>query len=175
MYPFASALELDEAGAKELIKVLENRVWWLLTEYQAKAEHSERQCREYLSRKEFHHSLIEKSIALAKAKKYIDDHRFAEILIRSLLDRGKSKRFICQKFYAHNISESLYKAMLDEAIDPEESKDNLVKMVEKLRYQHRELPLFKQKEKVFASLYRKGFDLEDISAAWEVLGVRGEG
>jgi len=167
MYPFACELDLDEAQEQEIMKLLESRVWWLLGEYQAKAEHSEQQCREYLTRKEFHGSLIEKAITIAKDKKYIDDARFAEILIRSLLDRGKSKRYIIQKLFTHRIPESLYLPLLSDAIDPEYSRNALREMIEKLRHQYRELPPFKQKEKVFASLYRKGFDLEDIAAAWE--------
>lgn len=166
IYPFANELELDAAQESEIIKLLENRVWWLLGEYQAKAEHSEHQCREYLKRKEFHPSLIDKAITLAKEKKYIDDSRFSEILIRSLLERDKSKRYIIQKLYAHNIPESIYGDLLKEAIDPEDSRDLLTELVIKLRFRHREQPLHKQKEKVFASLYRKGFELEDISAAW---------
>ncbi|HPF08485.1 MAG TPA: RecX family transcriptional regulator, partial [Candidatus Cloacimonadota bacterium] len=49
----------------------------------------------------------------------------------------------------------------------DESQEMLLQMVDKLRIQYRELPQFKQKEKVFASLYRKGFDLDDIASAWE--------
>jgi regulatory protein len=169
MHPFADEIELDETGSKEIIKLLEDRVWWLLTEYLAKAEHSEHQCREYLSRKDFHPSLIDKAISLAKEKKYLDDRRFAEILIRSLVDRKKSKRYIIQKLYAQKIPESIYAEHLEGAIDPEAGRDMLAEMINKLRYQHRELPLFKQKEKAFASLYRKGFELEDIAAAWEAV------
>lgn len=167
MYPFASELELDAGGLKELIAELEKRAWWLLTEYLAKAEHSEYQCQQYLERKEFHPSIITKCLKLAKEKNYLDDRRFAEILIRSLLDRGKSQRFISQKFYTHKIAESIYGELLAAAIDPQESRHQLAEMVLKLRHQHRDLPLYKQKEKAFASLYRKGFDLEDIAAAWE--------
>ena len=112
------------------MKLLESRVWWLLGEYQAKAEHSEQQCREYLTRKEFHPSLIHKAITIAKDKKYIDDARFAEILIRSLLDRGKSKRYIIQKLFTHRIPESLYLPLLSDAIDPEYSRNALREMIE---------------------------------------------
>ncbi|MCB5267045.1 MAG: RecX family transcriptional regulator [Candidatus Cloacimonetes bacterium] len=167
MYPFANELELDSDQLNELLKLLENRIWWLLSEYQAKSEHSEYQCREYLKRKEFHPSLIDRAITIAKDKKYIDDTRFSEILIRSLIDRAKSKRFIVQKLYSHKIPQHIYAPLLDAAIDVDESQEMLLQMVDKLRIQYRELPQFKQKEKVFASLYRKGFDLDDIASAWE--------
>ena len=172
MYPFANELELDSDQLNELLKLLENRIWWLLGEYQAKSEHSEYQCREYLKRKEFHPSLIDRAITIAKDKKYIDDTRFSEILIRSLIENGKSKRYIIQKLYTHRIPRNIYATMLEEAIDPEESRDRLKEMIIKLRIQYRELPQFKQKEKVFASLYRKGFDLEDIAAAWDDSSLR---
>jgi len=171
MYPFASMLELDEGGARELIGLLEKRAWWLLTEYLAKAEHSEHQCREYLTRKDFHPQIIEKCLKLAKDKQYIDDSRFSEILIRSLREKGKSKRYIIQKLYAQKIPESIYGKLLEEGIDPQSSLDMLMEQISRLRYRYRDLPLFKQKEKIFASLYRKGFDLDDIAAAWEA-GLR---
>ncbi len=36
-----------------------------------------------------------------------------------------------------------------------------------LQLRYHDLPLNKQKEKVFAALYRKGFDLDAIHSAWQ--------
>ncbi|MFA7543130.1 MAG: RecX family transcriptional regulator [Candidatus Cloacimonadaceae bacterium] len=172
LYPLSQEVELDEAGQREIVSLLEKRVWWLLCEYLAQAEHSEYQCREYLKRKEFHPSLIQKAITLALEKKLIDDRRFSEILIQSLIDRGKSKRYIIEKLYAHKIPANLYETLLEMIVQPEQVKDNINAQMQKLLDRYRELPPAKRKEKVFASLYRKGFDLEDIISRWQVAGDR---
>lgn len=173
LFPLSQETELDEAGEREFIALLEKRIWWLLCEYLAQAEHSEYQCREYLKRKEFHPSLIQKAIALAKKKKLIDDRRFSEILIQSMIDRGKSKRYIMEKLYSHKIPASLYEALLEKIVQPEQVKDNLSEQMQKLLDRYRNETPAKRKEKVFASLYRKGFELEDIAACFAAL--RGSG
>lgn len=174
LYPLSQDIELDEAGVKEIVALLEKRVWWLLCEYLAQAEHSEYQCREYLKRKDFHPNLIQKAIALAKEKKLLDDRRFSEILIQSLLDRGKSKRYIIEKLYAHKIPASLYEELLAEIVQPEQVRDNLSEQMQKLLDRYRNETPAKRKEKVFASLYRKGFELEDIAACYAALRFAGD-
>ena len=166
LYPLGAQAELDEAGVNELKELLEKRVWQLLTEYLAKAEHSEHQCRSYLKRKDFHHTIIEKAISIALEKRFIDDARFSEILVRSLVERGKSRRYITQKLYEQRIPEALYQPFLEEYLSADTLKENLDAQMAKLLIRYRTEPPAKQKEKIFASLYRKGFELEDIAAAF---------
>ncbi|MCB5254004.1 MAG: RecX family transcriptional regulator [Candidatus Cloacimonadaceae bacterium] len=171
LYPLASELEVSETEAQELISRLEKKAWAQITEYLAKAEHSEHQCRQYLGRKNYHNSIIDKCIELCKTKGYLDDARFSEILIRSLLERGKSTRAISEKLYEQRIPASLYEPILQELQDPEQSLELLKQQIQKLLFRHREQEPWKAKEKVFASLFRKGFPLDDITRAWDDLAL----
>jgi SOS response regulatory protein OraA/RecX len=166
LYPVPCTLNIGEPEASELIQTLRNNAWQDITEYLAKAEHSLHQSRQYLERKHYHESITSECLALCLEKGYIDDSRFAEILIRSLIERKKSKRHIQAKLYEQHISPAIYDPLLEDMLDPAETLGNLAEEIEKLLIRYRESPAAKQKEKVFASLYRRGFDLEDISAAW---------
>ena len=167
LYPLSCEAEISEAEAQHLILELEKKAWWQITEYLAKAEHSEYQCRLFLGRKDYHKSIIDKCIALCKEKTYLDDARFAEILIRSLFERGKSKRVIIEKLYGQRIPPSLYEPILQELQDPEQNQQLLREQIQKLLYKHRAEEPWKAKEKVYASLFRKGFSLDEFAQAWE--------
>ncbi len=167
LFPFAAELQIDETQAEELKTELGKRAWAQVTEYLAKSEHSEYQCRNYLNKYKFHSSIIEQCIELCKDKRYIDDTRFAGIYIRSMFERGKSKRAIIQKLREHCIPIEEVNELIREMEEPEQSRQMLQNQIAKLRYRYREEEPRKAKEKIFASLYRKGFDLEMISAAWQ--------
>ncbi len=169
LYPFSPEQEISDAQAEELKAALEARAWWLITEYLAKSEHSEHQCRAYLKKHSFHPSIADKCIALCKAKGYLDDHRFAEIYIRSMLERGKSRRAIIQKLSEHRIPPEALSALFEEQEEPQQSLDLLKEQISRLLWKHRAQEPRKAKEKVYASLYRKGFTLEDIGEAWREL------
>ncbi|MDI3503364.1 MAG: regulatory protein [Candidatus Cloacimonadota bacterium] len=159
-------VEIEQKLGEDLIHQLQNRAWWQITDYLAKAEHSEQQCRNFLARKSYHPSIIEQCIKLCIEKGYLDDARYAEILIRSLLERGKSKSYISQKMYQQNIPPALYESILAELYDPSESQAQLIGQINKLLIRYRDEEAHKAKERIFASLFRKGFCLDEISAAW---------
>lgn len=173
LFPFQTELEISPAQAEELISLLEKRAWWLITEYLADCEHSEFQCRAYLKRNSFHPEITEKCIAVCKEKAYLDDYRFAEIYIRSMLERGKSKLSILQKLAEHRIDKSVVNQILDEQADPDQHLIQLKEQIARLLWRYRTEDPRKAKEKVYASLYRKGFSLDDIGEAWR--GVHSEG
>ncbi|MDD2227860.1 MAG: regulatory protein RecX [Candidatus Cloacimonetes bacterium] len=138
-----------------------------MLKYLADSEHSSGQCRDYLKRKHVHPSISTKIVRDYLERKYIDDSRFVHILISSLIERGKSRSYIIHKLREQHIAAELWEDVLNEQYNPENSLEMLKEMVLKLRLQHKELPEYKQKEKVFTSLYRKGFDMEQIQSAWQ--------
>ncbi len=169
LYPLADELEISQEEAQKLISDLEKKAWRQITEYLARAEHSEHQCRLFLGRKDYHKSIIDKCIKLCLDKGYLDDTRFAEILIRSFYERGKSQRGIIEKLYEQRIPPSIYEPLLRELEDPQLSQKLLREQIQKLLFTHRAQEPWKAKEKVFASLFRKGFSLEEIAKAWDDL------
>lgn len=169
--PLSDEAEISETESQKLISELEKKAWRQITEYLARAEHSTQQCRLFLARKDYHQSIIDKCIRLCLEKGYLDDARFAGILIRSLFERGKSKRAITEKLYEQRIPPSLYEPILQELEDPEQSRALLKEQIQKLLFRHRAQEPWKAREKVLASLFRKGFSLDDIHQAWDDLDL----
>lgn len=166
LYPVPFEGEISPEAADELIALIEKQSREQLLKYLADSEHSSRQCRDYLSRKHVHNSIIKRIVSDYLQRKYIDDSRFVRILITSLIERGKSKMHIVSKLREHKLPSELWEPVLSELYNPADSMEHLKEMVLKLRLQHSGLPENKVKEKVFASLMRKGFELDYIHTAW---------
>jgi len=145
-----------------------------LFDYLAKAEHSEYACRNYLKTKKYHREITDVCIAEAKEKKYLSDTRYAELYIRSLLDAGKSRRHIIAKLRTQKIPSDVYEPLFEELIDPDTSLENLTAEIVRMRITHAEMPYQKLKDKIFSSLYRKGWELDTIRKAWERSGARSD-
>lgn len=159
--------EITEGEAKELLTTLENHAYSILLDYLAKAEHSEFQCRNLLRRKEFEPRIIESALMRCREQNFLNDARFAEVLIRSYIARKASKRAIISKLREQRVSAELWSALLDELYPRQQASENISELLAKFCATHRELPLQKLREKAFNYLYRKGFDLADIQSAWE--------
>ena len=137
-----------------------------LFDYLAKAEHSELQCRRYLKSRLLHPELAEELIAQAKDRNFLSDSRYSELYIRSLLESGRSRRYIISKLKLQKIPASIYEPLLQEYYVPEDSQALLREEIKVLLVRYRELPGAKTREKVYAALYRRGWSLEEISSAW---------
>ncbi len=159
--------EISESQAQELLCLLEKQAREQLLRYLAEREHSSHQCRDFLRRKHYPLELIDRLLSEFGDQHYLDDARYARLLITSLSERGKSKRAIITKLRESRLPASLWEDELNELFDPAQSLENLKEQVLKLRLRYAGLPKEKQKQKVFASLFRKGYDLDDIQQAWK--------
>lgn len=166
-FPIPFEAEIGDSQADELLELLSAQAREQLLRYLAEREHSSIQCRDYLKRKSYPPSLIDALLNEFTKKQYLDDTRYVQILINSLLERGKSKRAIITKLKESRLPATLWEETLEQLIDPEQSLENLKDQMLKLLMRYRELSPTKQKEKVFASLYRKGYELDDIHHAWQ--------
>jgi SOS response regulatory protein OraA/RecX len=166
-FPLPFAGEIDGEQGKELLSLIEKNARQQLWKYVSAQEHSSVQCRQFLARKKYSAELIDTLLKEFQTKKYIDDQRYVQILIASLVERKKSKRAIILKLKETHLPTELWEGKLKEIYNSEEEKENLKEQFDKLLFRYRDLPLNKQKEKVFASLYRKGFNLDDIHTVWQ--------
>lgn len=167
LYPVPFEGEIATDAFNELCGIIEKHSREQLLKYLAEGEHSSSQCRDFLKRKHVHPSFINSIVTDYLERKYIDDARFVRILISSLVERGKSRTYIVHKLRELSLPSTLWEDVLAELYNPADSLETLKEMVIKLRLQHRELPVSKQKEKVFTSLFRKGFDMDLIHSAWQ--------
>ena len=164
---FAGEASPDEVG--ELLAILRQRAWNLLLDWVAQAERSSFQARNFLKKKLFDQATIDAILDDFRENNYLDDARFAAMLIRSYSCRRASKREIVAKLRAQRIPTSVWDPLLAELYSPAEAKDTLAELLAKYCATPRDLPRPKLREKAFTFLYRKGFDLEDIQAAWNSL------
>lgn len=102
--------------------------------------------------------IINRTIAYVKDYKYIDDERYTSYYIRSKKDL-KSKRQIEMELYRKGIDKSMIDRVLEEEFDGDESA--IKKAIAKKTSNIEELT-YEEKQKIAASLYRKGFRSEDI-------------
>lgn len=161
---------ISEQQAVELLDMIKHQAQQQLLKYISDSEHSSRQCREYLTRKLYQKATIDHLVTDFIARKYIDDTRYLHLLISSLIERKKSKRAIIAKLKETRLPSELWQEMVSELFIETDNLENLKEQVLKLRIHYAELPKSKQKEKIFASLFRKGFDLEDVHSAWIATG-----
>lgn len=163
--------EIEPEDEARLIDKLAVYARDLLFDYLSKAEHSEASCRNYLKRKRFHPQIIDECIEAAKSHNFLSDNRFAEIYIRSLLEAGKSRRYIIAKLRIQKIPASIYNPIFEEYYNPEETLERLTDEIMRLCLNYGDIPLSKKKEKAYASLYRRGWELDLISKAWSLTQI----
>ncbi len=159
--------EISEERRNELIDLIYQHHRAGLFDYLAKSEHSEWQCKLFLKRKLLHRNLIDRLIDEATDKNFLSNDRYAEILIRSLAEMGKSRRYIISKLQVQRIPSTLYEPYLQEYLQRDDSLSRLHAEVKSILLRCRDLPMIKQKEKVFTSLYRKGWEMDLIRDAWD--------
>ena len=162
LYPIPTEREIDSAEWEQLKSVLSDRAKYLLLEYLAKQERSTWQARQYLRRHGFHSQIIGACIQSATASGFLDDSRFAEIMARSLAERHKSRVYAVNKFYEYKIPPETYEPFLEEYFRPQDQKEGLLPQVQKLQLRYQDLAPRVARDKIVASLYRKGYDLELI-------------
>jgi regulatory protein len=161
--------EVDTEAADKIMQTLRSFAFSLVLDYLAKAEHSEWQCRNLLRRRSFDPPIIEDCLSRCREMKYLDNSRFAEVLISSWITRKASKRAIIAKLREQRIPSSVWEPLMAELYVKEEAVQSVTDLLKKYCASHRDLPRPKLREKAFTYLYRKGFDLDEIRAAWEDL------
>lgn len=97
---------------------------------------------------------------------YLDDERYADILLNHLVNEKRmSKSFIRQEMYKRGLSADIIARTLDDAeIDNSSSCAELI-----LTKYKNKLNIEGGKEKVIASLMRKGFSYYDIKSAFDMI------
>jgi len=169
LYPAEYEGEISDSEAAELIQMLKDYAFNLLVKYLVKEEHSQHQCALFLHRKGFCPEIIQNAVNRCLNLNYINDQRFAELLISSYVNRKASKRAIIAKLSANRIPINIWKPILEKLYTEEKKNSNLEELLNKYFSAHKDLPPEKLKERAFGYLYRKGFDPDDIREAIENL------
>ncbi len=103
---------------------------------------------------------VEKLIGLGA----IDDENYAKLIARHYGSRGWGERRISEEFHRRGIDRAVADKVADEIADPAETIDKL------LIKRAGATPDEAQKRRVTAFLMRRGFQYDDIRAAWRRFG-----
>lgn len=93
---------------------------------------------------------------------YLDDVAWLESFIRGQKSKKIGPKMIESKLYQKGIPKSFYAQYLEKGMTDEEQMEGIEKLLNS-RFRSKDLSDYKEKQKVIASLIRKGFDFELVS------------
>lgn len=127
------------------------------------ADRSEHELRRKLMQAEFPAILIDRAISYVRQYGYLDDKRFASSYIRSRMNK-KSRLMIKNELLQKGISEGVLEEAFYETYAEEEEDAELtaIKKAIARKTMEPEALTYEEKQKLIASLYRRGFDLSKI-------------
>jgi len=124
------------------------------------SDKSEYTMRSKLAEDKYDADIIDAAIEWAKSKKYLDDERFAESFIRCHAD-NKSKRKLAFDLQEKGVASDLIARAIEDADIDEDAQ--IKSILEKKKYS-KDLDK-KEKDKIIASLARKGYSWGAIKKA----------
>jgi regulatory protein len=149
---------IREDEQQKIIIELQKYAYSRTISYLAQRERSEKEVKNYLHSLRFHHTIIESTITKLLEQNYLNNDRFAELLTNDLIAKKKSSKEIYYKLLEKGISAELAHSTLQKCY-PDNSQI-ITEVMEKAirKYQNH----LKQKEKVIAYMFRKGFSYDEI-------------
>jgi len=152
-----------EALEKILSEALPRRAKLRSMKLLTSREYTEHQIREKLRQGLYPERAIDEAVEYVKSYGYIDDRRYAKDYI-AYYSESRSRGRIEQDLYRKGISRELVQAVYEEDLRDEKLPDEISlmeKWLEKKNYK-KEGADYREKQKMGAFLYRKGFSLDNI-------------
>lgn len=134
----------------------------------AQSYHSE-PLKRLLKRKGYSQEIVDALIAECQARGHLDDNAWIESFVRQRLGR-ESARSVVAKLRNKGISSKEAAAAIARWQDPAEEQQQISRLLE-TRYRSKNLADYKERQKVVASLLRRGYPYEAVAA---VLAVSSE-
>lgn len=142
------------------------KYYTLAIRYLSRRPYSEKELRNYLTKKKVEPVVIEKIISLLKEHKFLDDVVFAKFFIESRKAfRKKSDRFIKMELRQKGISDEVLEKAQETIEQKKSDNDVAQELVERKFVKYKDLPRQEIYQKLGALLARRGFDWDTIKAA----------
>lgn len=166
--------ELDEQQAAEIKELISQHLWSKLLDYLAYRERSCAECRHWLQRQHCHPALAEELINRAQSLNYLNDERFGELYIESLLGKQKSPREIRMKLFERGLDASMVQQLITSCIRQNNVRENMEELIRKHMHKYYSLSSNKRKEKVLNFMVRKGYSFDEVSRIFNALEAEGK-
>jgi SOS response regulatory protein OraA/RecX len=136
--------------------------WNKLLNWLASQERSIGESRQFLKKNYIAPDLIDQLIQKAESADYLNDERYAELLIEYLAEKGKSFFEVKNKMMEKHLSTSLIESKLQEHYDPEKQRQVLESEVKKLSEIWQLYAPENRKKKISKRLLRRGYNFHEI-------------
>lgn len=161
-YALKIGTELKEEDYQEIVTVILVKRSKLRAMHLLKSmDRTEKQLRDKLKDGGYPPDVIDTALDYVKGYGYIDDHRYASNYIRTYRE-SKSQKRIMYELEMRGIPKDLYGGYLED--NPADEMVQIEKWLKKKRYSNEDGD-FKIKQKMAASLARKGFSYDNIQRA----------
>lgn len=164
MYHIREGEELDSAIYEEIVeKLLPKRATMRAMNLLKSRPYTEYQLRQKLSMGGYPQDAQEKAISYVKNYHYIDDRQYAMDYIE-YHQESKTKQKLLQSLMSKGLSKELILECFDEIVGDrkkELEEEQILKILRKKNYDPEQWT-FEEKQRLMASLYRKGFSSELI-------------
>lgn len=97
---------------------------------------------------------------------YLNDEEWIERFVKAQINKHQGPQAILYKLMNKGISTKEAEKWIEKLCNSRESNNSLQHLL-RTKYKNRNLSDYKERQKVFASLARKGFDIEDIKSVLE--------
>lgn len=125
-------------------------------------DRTEWELRDKLSQAEFEETVIEDAMAYVESFHYIDDERYAVNFVLAHRD-SKSIQWIRQELKKRHVEEEFIELAVDNSGDDSGALKKTIQKLIRSSSGRLEQMSYKEKQKLAAKLYRRGFEGEDIS------------
>jgi regulatory protein len=157
--------EVDQKLIDEIIYEITNYAWQRLLNWLAMQERSLWECRRYLQKLSLNEDIAANLLEKAQGYNYINDERFAELYIHSLIENGKSYNEIKAKLRMKISDSELLDNWLHEHYSRLKQTDVLKSNIKKLSSRWTDLEPAKRLHKMIEYLSRRGFNYYEIKDA----------
>jgi regulatory protein len=162
--------DVSEEVFSEILSEIRKYAWHRLLDYLAVRERTIRECRVYFRELLLNSETANELIQNAVDRGYIDNQRYAELLVHSLAEKGKSRNEIKMKLKQAGIDATIAAEAMKEHFPIEVEKQILIDTAKKALVRFRKLTPREQYQKCMEYMVRRGFSYEASKAALQKIG-----
>lgn len=160
-------MELNNEKWRELQHEIEKFAWDKLLNFLSYQERSVEECKNYLKQLPLETNLIEKLVHKAISLNYVNDCRFADLFVESLIGKNKNVLEIKNKLFEKQINENVINETIEKVYSKEKQDEILTINVEKALLRYSKFPDEKKIEKILSYLTRRGFSYWEVKEKLE--------
>ncbi|NQV19173.1 MAG: RecX family transcriptional regulator [Armatimonadetes bacterium] len=160
-------IELDPKRWRELQHEIEKFVWDKLLNFLSYRERSVGECKNYLEQLPLETNLMEKLVQKAISFNYVNNSRFAELFVESLIGKNKNVLEIKNKLFEKQITEKIINETITKIYSKEKQDEILTTNVKKALLRYSKFSDEEKIEKTLNYLTRRGFSYWEVKEKLE--------